>query len=231
VKGRYPPGVFITLADCLNPARENEFNLWYNETLVPNMDTLGFVRNAERYENVFGNEVTFRSRPKYLALYEVYHDNLKQALKEIHQREDELKSQGKWFTDMIVKTNTLYQRVGPEFRSERSGSPIQIVYCGLVGPSDMSRKAEYDKWYNERHSPDALEAGLFDVGYRYDIVDPDDPMPHQSSPCFSFYETSVDLPTLQQRLENFRNKMIEVDPLWVNLLGIYYTGLFRPMKS
>ena len=83
MEGRYSPGVFITLADCLDPARESEFNRWYNETLIPNMEASGFVRNSRRYENMFGNEVTFRGRPKYLALYEVYHDDLKQALKEI----------------------------------------------------------------------------------------------------------------------------------------------------
>lgn len=229
MEGRYPPGVYIALTDCKLASHEEHFNRWYNEALIPGLERLDYVRNSRRYENVFADEGTFRGRPKYLAVHEIYHDDLPRALKEIHKRESEIVAPDKVAGSVLTKVNTLYRRVGPEFRSGRSGS-TKIVYCGLVGLTDPCRKAEFDKWYNERHSPEALEAGCFDVGYRYDVVDPHDPMPHLSSPCLSIYETYVDLTTLQKTLETFRKKMIKEDPLWVDLLGIWYSGLFRPLQ-
>ena len=231
MEGRYPAGVYIVLSDCKEPSREGEWNRWYDKAFVPGLESLGFVSHSRRYENVFASEGTFRGRPKYLSVHEVAHADLPAALKAIHKRESELIAKGGGAAQaQLTKVNTLYGRAGPEFRSGKT-DPIQIIYCGLVGMLDRSRTAEFDKWYNDRHSPDALNAGLFDVGYRYDVVDLHDPLPHLSSPCLSLYESSVPLPELQKKLESFRKAMIEVDPLWVDLLGIWYSGLFRPMKK
>ncbi|MSQ25904.1 MAG: hypothetical protein EXR49_06505 [Dehalococcoidia bacterium] len=229
MEGRYSPGVFMALMDCIDPAKEDEFNRWYGLTLIPALEELGCVRNSRRYENVYAKEGTFRGRPKYLAIHEVYHDRLDEALKMIRHREAKLKADGKWFDSMLTKASVLYGRVGPEFHSGHGGGHIEILYCGMVGYTDPNRKAEFDAWYNDRHSPDALNAGLCDTGYRFDVVDPYDPAPHQSSRCLSLYETSVDLATLERRLEGFRKQMFAVDPLWVSLLSITYSGLFRPM--
>jgi len=231
MEGRYPAGVYIVLADCREPAREAEWNRWYEERFMPGLEGLGFVANSRRYENVFAAEGTFRGRPRYLSAHEVEHADMPAALKAIHRREAELIAQGGAAAQaQLTKVNTLYRRTGPEFRSGRTG-PVEVVYCGLVGMMDRSRTAEFDRWYNERHSPDALDAGLFDVGYRYDVVDLHDPMPHRSSPCLSLYESTAPLPALEEKLQEFRTAMTAEDPLWVDLLGIWYTGLFRPMKK
>ncbi len=229
MEGRYPPGMFIVLADCRDPSREDAWNRWYADTFIRGLEELAYVKNSRRYVNAFAEEATFRGRPKYLSLHEVYHDNLPVILRELHKREAELISNSSAAQPMLIKLSTLYRRAGPEFRSGRK-DPIQVVYCGLVGMMDRSRSAEFDKWYNERHSPDALNAGIFDIGYRYDVVNLHDPLPHLSSPCLSLYESSVSLPELQKKLESFRKTMIDVDPIWVDLLGIWYSGLFRPMK-
>ena len=227
MEGRYPPGLWIVLIDCIDPAREGEFNHWYDEVLTPQREATGYIRNTRRYENVFSSEPTFRGRPKYLTLQEVYRDDLEQILKEIREFDAALLARGQRFDGFVAKMATLYRRIGPEFRSERSNSPVQIVYCGLVGCADPAREDEFNKWYNEKHSPETLDAGIFDTGYRYEVVDPNDPVPHQSAPYLSLYETSIDLAALQGRLDRFRQKMISEDPLWVNLLKIYYSGLFR----
>jgi hypothetical protein len=230
VEGRYPAGVYIVLADCWQPGSEAEWNRWYEERFMPGLESLGFVANSRRYENVFSAEGSFRGRPRYLSVHEVSHADMQAALKAIHQREAALITEGGAAARaQLTKVNTLYRRAGPEFRSGRAG-PAEVVYCGLVGMMDRSRTVEFDKWYNERHSPDALNAGLFDIGYRYDVVDLHDPLPHLSSPCLSLYESALPLPALQEKLQKFRLAMIEEDPLWVDLLGVWYSGLFRPMK-
>ncbi len=64
------------------------------------------------------------------------------------------------------------------------------------------------------------------MGYRYRVVDPNDPAPHQSAPYLSFYETSIDPLKAMEALAGFRKRCLS-DPLWVNLLGTYLTGGFR----
>lgn len=232
MEGRYPPGLFITLLDCADPSKENAFNQWYNEILIPAVDGLDFVQNIRRYENVLGDRPTFQGRPKYLTLMEVYQDDLRQALKDIHIRENEILEGEKGFKEFIVKVNTIYRRFGPEFRTDYSGKAVQAVYCGLLGCADPAREEEFNKWYNQRHSPETINNDIFsfDTGYRYKVVDPLDPMPHQSAPYLTLYETSADRAKALKGLSELRKQSVAVkDTVWIELLRVYYAGLFSPI--
>ena len=58
-----PPGLLLVMMD-IDPARESEFNRWYEEEHIPERLSIpGFVR-ARRFVAVEGG-------PKYLALYEL----------------------------------------------------------------------------------------------------------------------------------------------------------------
>lgn len=232
MEGRYPPGILITLTDCTETSKEAEFNRWYNSVLIPGIEALGFVRNSRRYENVLSHSPTFRGRPKYLALSEVYREDLKQALKEIRERETRIIDEGKGFTAVIAKVNTLYRRIGPEFRSGRSGRSVEAIYCGLLGCTDPAREEEFNKWYDERHAPETIENDIFsfDTGYRYKVVDPNDPMPHQSSPYLTLYETSMNPSTAIEGLAGLRKKSVAMaDTIWIELLSVCFAALFRPI--
>ena len=228
MEGRYSPGIWVELTDCTDPTREAEFNRWYDKTYIPHMEDLGFVRNSKRYENARSNEPTFLGRPKYLTLAEVYRSDLEQAGKDIRISITELQTRGQGFDAMAAKMDTLYRRTGPEFRSERTGKPIQAIFCALVACNDQAREEEFNRWYNEKHSLETLESGLFDTGYRYKVVDPHDPMPHQSAPYASLYETSADPLTVLEAIPGLRRERLS-DSLYVGLLSIYYGALFRPI--
>ncbi len=63
-------------ANCCDPAREDEFNKWYNTVHLPDiMETPGFVR-AVRYENTNPGA----GQGKYIALYEIETDDLSSTL-------------------------------------------------------------------------------------------------------------------------------------------------------
>jgi hypothetical protein len=190
------------------------------------MEALGFIRNTRRYENVLSKEPTFLGRPKYLALSEVYRDDLEPALKEIRRFDAELKAQGRGFSAMVTKVDALYRRIGPELRSERSGRPVQGIHFVLTYCTDSTREDEFDKWYGERHAPELLEWGYHDTAYRYKVVDPNDPVPHQSSPYLAIYETSIDLLVALEALAGFRKQSMS-DPRWIELLNVYFSGGFR----
>ena len=228
MQGRYPQGVMITLSDCTNPADEADFNRWYDEVFAPGVEASPLVGNVLRYENAYKDEPTFRSHPKYLVITEVLSDDLSAAAPALRDLYTELRANRS--APELFKLDTLYERVGPEFHSERSDRPVRHVYCGLVGLNDITREDEFNQWYNDKHSPDAL-ADAFDTGYRYRVVDPTEPVPHQASRYVSIYEISHDLGRLQEHLAAFRAEMIESDPLWVNLLAVYYSGIFSPLKT
>ncbi len=67
--------VFVETA-CADPAREDEFNEWYNKVHLPDvLETEGIFR-AVRYQNLAPNE----GQAKYLAAYEVDADDLSAAM-------------------------------------------------------------------------------------------------------------------------------------------------------
>ena len=229
MEGRYPAGVFISLMDCTDTEREGEFNQWRDEILIPGIESLGFVKNSRCYENVLSSGPTFQGRPKSLVLSEVYHDDLKQALEDIRTRRSEIKdSEG--FDAYVAKVDTLYGRLGPEFCTGRTGREVKTIYCGLLGCADPAREDEFNTWYDERHSPETIRNDIFqfDTGYRYGVVDPYDPIPHQSSPYLSLYETSLEPSEALEGLVGLRKNSIAVkDKIWIELLTVFYAGLFK----
>ena len=224
---RYPAAVMVTLSDSVDPSSEPGLNRWYDETFVPAVEASPLVTAVSRYRSVYQDEQTFRARPRYLTITEVEHPDVDDAARRLRAMYTELRA-GR--NDELRKLDTLYARVGPEFRTDRTGRPIEMVYCGMVGCTDTSREDEWNRWYDEKHSPDAL-LKAFDTGYRYRVVNPVDPVPHQASRYLSVYEIGHTLDELQPILAAFREEMIESDPIWVNLLAVYYSGLFIPLES
>lgn len=228
MEGRYPAAVMITLSDCTYDANEAELNRWYRESFVPAVAASPLVGRVSRYVSAYKDEPTFRGRPRYLTIAEVEHNDLEAAGRELRGLYNELRSGRE--AEELRKLDTLYARTGPEFRTVRSGRPIELVYCGMVGCTDTSREDEWNEWYDDKHSPDALSEA-FDTGYRYRVVNPTDPAPHQASKYISVYEIGHELPDLLPILAAFREEMIATDPIWVNLLAVYYSGLFKPLEG
>lgn len=232
MEGRYPAGVFLNLADCMDPAKEQGFIKWNQDVLLPGLKNKGCIQHFNRYENVMSRYATFQGRPKYLTLSEVYNDNLEGVLKEIHEFEEELATTNRDNDSRVSKVNTMYRMIGSEFRTERTGREVQAILCVLCGCTDLSREAEFNEWYNERHSPETIINNIFsfDTGYRYQVVDPNDPMPHQSSPYLSIYETSASIEDTLKGLAGLRKESTATDQTWVELLTVYYAGVFKPLK-
>ena len=223
--GRYPPGIMITLSDCTDASREIEFNNWYNQVLIPSMAELKFLRHAKRFENVLANTPTYLGRPKYLAVWEVYHNNLAQARETIISKKVKLQETGKDFNGMVKMVDAVYANSGKEQRTERTGRPVKGVYIVLCLPLNPLREDEFNKWYDDRHGPDILGLGLQDTCYRYKVVNKLDLVPFRHY-YFSLYEMSMDPLEALQKLASHRPKWF-ADPVWVELLGTTWNGAFR----
>ena len=69
--------LLVVETNCVDTAREAEFNEWYDKTHLPDvLETPGFVR-ATRYENTNPPE----GKGRFLATYEIGADDIDQVMK------------------------------------------------------------------------------------------------------------------------------------------------------
>ena len=75
-EGKPVRGLLINSQNCKDPAREEEFNDWYNNVHIPDILASGFFHSAYRYENAEPGNVYSLATPisgvlgKYINLYE-----------------------------------------------------------------------------------------------------------------------------------------------------------------
>jgi hypothetical protein len=75
-----PKGIMVVQSDPADPAREDEYNDWYDNTHVPEICAVpGFV-SARRYK------VHGAGSPTYLAIYEIDADDLNAPAAELRAR-------------------------------------------------------------------------------------------------------------------------------------------------
>lgn len=84
--------IVLVYTNCADPAREAEFNEWYNNTHVPDMlQAEGFVA-ATRYQ-LLGEPGP--GQGKFLAVYEVEAEELGKAFAGVQKRLAEVTAQGR----------------------------------------------------------------------------------------------------------------------------------------
>jgi hypothetical protein len=76
--GKY---LLLVQNDCADPAREEEFNRWYEEIHLPDMLPVPGLIKATRYLNL---DPGTNQRPKYVVLYEIEAENIQEFEKIFH---------------------------------------------------------------------------------------------------------------------------------------------------
>lgn len=93
----------LVFTNCADPAREKEFNEWYDNTHVPDvLETPGFV-SCTRYE-LIGDPGP--GQGKFLAVYEVESDDLESTMAGLQQRVAQLAAQGRMIDCLRVVSFT-----------------------------------------------------------------------------------------------------------------------------
>ena len=89
--------VLIVESNCSDPAREAEFNDWYDKIHLPDvLETPGFIR-ATRYVN---NEPA-AGKAKFIATYEIETNDIDKFLKANNENLAKKRAAGR-FTDLLV---------------------------------------------------------------------------------------------------------------------------------
>jgi hypothetical protein len=98
----------LVFTNCADPAREKEFNEWYDNTHVPDvLETPGFV-GCTRYEMI-GDPGP--GQGKFLAVYEVESDDLPSTMAGLQQRVAQLAAQGRIIDCIRMVSLTSYREI------------------------------------------------------------------------------------------------------------------------
>lgn len=95
--------VLVVLSNCTDPAREKEFNDWYNKIHLPDvLETPGIV-SATRYENNHWRP----GEARHLALYEFDTADTRRVMRNLREHFQQKSSQGRMIDCIeVVLANT-----------------------------------------------------------------------------------------------------------------------------
>ena len=86
-------------SNCADPAREEEFNEWYNKTHLPDALEAPEVLRAVRYQRMD----TSAGQAKYLTLYEIETDDFPAFMKAVGESTEKIQAAGRW-SDLLQIT-------------------------------------------------------------------------------------------------------------------------------
>lgn len=159
-----------------NPAREDEYNDWYDNVHVPDiLATPGFVR-ARR----FVHKELRDGRGKYMAMYEIESDDIDATMRLRRERRAEETRRGRSSASrgdnfgfrlwLDVLFREFFVQTSPQGATGASGKWVNFVEQECT----PGREAEYHDWYNNLHIPDILRTPGFVGARRYEIQEPRD---------------------------------------------------------
>ena len=100
--------IYIIGTNCKEPAKEKNFNEWYDMIHIPDMLTLNnLIKSAARYErkDPQGNAA------KYLVVYELETDDIDASMAEFARHVESLREKGKISDQVAVVTKELYKKL------------------------------------------------------------------------------------------------------------------------
>jgi len=112
--------LLFAFSDCKDPAREKEFNEWYDKMHLPDMLEVEGMIKASRWMSADNKEGEIR---KYLALYELDTDSIEGFNKKVQSRGMKTMRDGR-FSDLPVfdppNVPRIYVQISPE---KKAGKP------------------------------------------------------------------------------------------------------------
>ncbi len=112
--------LLLAFSDCKDPAREKEFNDWYNNMHVPDMLEVEGMISATRW---IGAEDKPGQHRKYLALYELETDDVAKFDQKVRERGMRTMKEGR-FSDLPVfdppDVPRVYKQIMPKKKAKKT---------------------------------------------------------------------------------------------------------------
>jgi hypothetical protein len=106
-----PAAVLLVLTTCTEPAREEEFNRWYNEVHVGDILAIPHFLAAQRFERV-GRPNPNEPEATYLAVYELDTSDAAVAAKALGEGVRELAAKGRMIDCLKSVSLTYFSAIG-----------------------------------------------------------------------------------------------------------------------
>ena len=104
--------IVMGFTDCADPARDAEYNEWYDKIHVPDVLKAPGVMRATRYHNIDPEG----GPGKYLSLLEIESDDIDQTIADLRAHLGRLQAAGR-FTDLLVDVSfTAYRQLSSQSR-------------------------------------------------------------------------------------------------------------------
>lgn len=104
--------IIAVYTDSADPAREAEFNEWYDQTHLPDVLKYPGITRATRYQNISPEG----GPGNFLAIYEVESDDIEQTLAGLRDYLAELRAKGR-YSDLLVRVSlATYQQISSRSR-------------------------------------------------------------------------------------------------------------------
>ena len=102
-------GILAVMVNCTDPAREEEFNSWYNDVHIPDILDTGLYQTAYRYESLDPQA----TKAKYLALYETHYGDPGKAGEEMGKVRTNWEKRGRLFDAIELVYRLTARRIWP----------------------------------------------------------------------------------------------------------------------
>ena len=99
--------LLVVETNSADPAREAEFNEWYDKTHLPDvLETPGFL-SATRYENTEAAE----GKARFLATYDIEADDIGVAMKALTENMDRKRAEGRFSELLVLVSRGVYRQI------------------------------------------------------------------------------------------------------------------------
>ena len=192
--------IALVYTDCIDNAREYEFNRWYNKQYIPDLMEVPGIDGIYRYRNM-ASELR-EGQARYLTLSRLHSDDPWRLMRETIAEDDaKVKDQGRMLDCIKVHRITVwdfiaYRRAVSPLQNSETHLPDGMPEAMFVVPTictDPNREDEFRDWYLHTHFHDLLETPGVVQAHRYKSLNPK-PKDNESR-YLAIYEIASDDPT------------------------------------
>lgn len=190
-----------------DPAKDAEFNDWYNKVDIPDvLEVPGYMRARRGFGQVIPEFPTPDLQPdkgQYIAFYNIKTGNMDKTIIDMLMASWEMEKEGHSTSLLKVTERVYYHQYTPayEARAAKSAGKNKYLYVVKINCCrDKVELAKFDAWYDGTYVPAVMKTPGFIRTTRYELYRVLMIKPVEIPPFLAVYEIEADTP--EQALKN-----------------------------
>ena len=159
--------LLAVFANCKDPAREEEFNRWYDTVHVPDVVRTPGIVDSQRYTCVYPRF----GKMQYIAAYTLDTSDFHKMDADLGAMRQAEADRGQWSTLLSAPVNAVFAPLGKRQSNAAAEKSKPIAMLVVVSNcADPAREAEFHRWYDTVHLPHVLQVRGMLSAQRYKCV-------------------------------------------------------------